>query len=127
MFESGIDTEQAFGHHVTMSRTRVRRRRTTLMVLAVALTTLLMGPVGHAFDAGAAVRHPRTMPRTVPRTAPRSVPRSVVVQPGDSLWAIARRTEPSVDPRATVDAIVAANGIGESALVPGQRLVVPAP
>lgn len=111
MFESAIDIEQAFGHHVSMSRTRVRRRRATLTVLAVALTTLLIGPVGHAFDAGAAVRHPRT----------------VVVEPGDSLWAIARRAEPSVDPRATVDAIVAANGIGASALVPGQRLVVPAP
>ena len=87
----------------------------TLTVLAVALTTLLIGPVGHAFDAGAAARHPE------------SVPRTVVVQPGDSLWAIARRAEPSADPRATVDAIVAANGIRTSALVPGQRLVVPAP
>ncbi len=115
MFESGIDTEQAFGHHVAMSRTRVRRRRATLTVLAVVLTSLLIGPVGHAFDAGAAVRHPRTVPRTL------------VVQPGDSLWAIARRAEPSVDPRAMVDAIAAANGIGASALVPGQRLVVPAP
>ena len=123
MFESGLDTEQAFGHHVCMNRTRVRRRRATLTVLAVAVTTLLIGPVGHAFDAGAAVRHQRAVPRTVPIT----VPRTVVVQPGDSLWAIARRAEPSVDPRATVDVIIAANGIQASALVPGQRLVVPAP
>jgi nucleoid-associated protein YgaU len=119
MFESGVDIEQAFGHDVSMSRTRVRRRRTAMTVLAVALTTLLIGPVGHAFHAGAAVRRPGTVPRTEPRT--------VVVQSGDSLWVIARRTEPSADPRATVDAIVAANGIRTSALVPGQRLVVPTP
>ena len=110
MFESGIDIERAFGHHGCMSRTHVRRRRATLTVVAVVLTTLLIGPVGHAFDAGATVRHPRT----------------VVVQPGDSLWTIARRTQPSADPRATIDAIVAANGIRPVALVPGQRLVVPA-
>src|SRR5215212_5520025 len=92
MFESGIDTERAFGHHFRMSRTHVRRRRATLTVIAVALTTLLIGPVGHSFDAGAALRHPRT----------------VVVQPGDSLWTIARRTQPSADPRDTIDAIVEA-------------------
>ena len=97
-----------------MARTRVRRRRTTLTVTALALSALLLGPVGHALDAGAAVRHPAQA-------------RTVVVRPGDSLWTIARRAEPGSDPRAVVDAIAAANQLDPAGLVPGARLVVPAP
>jgi nucleoid-associated protein YgaU len=111
MFDSGVDTEQAFGHHVTMTRTRVRRRRTTLSVAAALVLTVALGPLGHAFQAGATPRHPRT----------------VVVRPGDTLWAIATRTTPDSDPRAVADAIASANGIDARGLVPGQRLVVPAP
>ena len=111
MFESGIDTEHPFGHHGSVSRTRVRRRRATFTVLSVAVASLLVGPIGHVLDAGATVRHPRT----------------VVVQAGDSLWAIAHRAEPTADPRETIDAITAASGIQAGTLVPGQRLVVPVP
>jgi nucleoid-associated protein YgaU len=111
MFEFPVDTERAFGHHPEMARTYVRRRRATLTVVAVSLVTLLIGPVGHAFQAGAAVREPRT----------------VVVQAGDSLWTIAHRIAPSADPRAVVDAIAASNDVRADSLRPGQRLVVPAP
>ena len=90
---------------------RVRRRRTTLTVAAVALSALLVGPVGHALDAGAAVRHPRT----------------VVVRPGDSLWTIAHRVDPGSDPRAVIQGIVGANRVDAAHLPPGTRLVVPAP
>ena len=111
MFDSGVDTEHAFGHHDGVSRTRVRRRRTTLSVAAALLLSVVLGPVGHAFQAGASVRHPRT----------------VIVRPGDTLWAIAARSAPGSDPRAIADAMASANGIDPGGLVPGQRLVVPAP
>jgi nucleoid-associated protein YgaU len=111
MFDSGVDTEQAFGQHEAMTRTRVRRRRTTLSVAAAVMLTVVLGPLGHAFQADATLRHPRT----------------VVVRPGDTLWAIAARIEPASDPRAVADGIAAANGIDPAGLVPGQRLVVPAP
>ncbi|HEV3225852.1 MAG TPA: LysM peptidoglycan-binding domain-containing protein [Acidimicrobiales bacterium] len=43
-----------------------------------------------------------------------------VVQPGDTLWSIARGLDPTGDPRATVDRVEALNG--GAALQPGQRL-----
>jgi LysM repeat protein len=109
MFESPLDTEHVFGHDAHMTRTHVRRRRAALSAAFLVLVTVLLGPVGHAFQAEAAPRHPRR----------------VVVRPGDTLWSIARRSEPASDPRAVVDAIVAANGVQAGAVVPGQRLLVP--
>jgi nucleoid-associated protein YgaU len=47
----------------------------------------------------------------------------VVVEPGDTLWSIARRVEPTGDVRPVVDRLVAANG--STVIVPGQELVVP--
>jgi LysM domain-containing protein len=41
------------------------------------------------------------------------------------LWSIARQVRPDADPRATVAAIVSANGVDPGALVPGRSLVVP--
>jgi hypothetical protein len=43
-----------------------------------------------------------------------------VVQPGDTLWTIARRLEPSGDVRATVDALVARHG--SASIQVGDRL-----
>jgi hypothetical protein len=111
MFDSSVDIEHAFGHAVGMSRTRVRRRRTALTAAAAVLVAILVGPVGHALEAGAAVRHPRT----------------VVVRSGDTLWSVAERVRPGSDPRAVVDAIVGANAVDAGALAPGTRLVVPQP
>jgi nucleoid-associated protein YgaU len=94
-----------------MARTYVRRRRTTLAIAATVMVTVLLGPVGNVLDAGASVRDPR----------------SVVVGSGDTLWTIAERIEPDADPRAVVDAMVSANRIDPDRLMPGTRLVVPAP
>jgi LysM repeat protein len=50
-----------------------------------------------------------------------------VVQPGDTVWSIARRSSgPTADPRPLVDALVQANGLEQSVVVPGERLVIPA-
>jgi hypothetical protein len=52
---------------------------------------------------------------------------TVIVQPGDSLWSIAQALSDGTDPRAMVLRIQELNGIGDWPIVPGQRLVVPAP
>jgi hypothetical protein len=46
--------------------------------------------------------------------------RTIVVQPGDSLWSVARRLEPRSDPRAVVDAIVEARGT--AVVTPGETI-----
>ena len=49
-----------------------------------------------------------------------------VVAPGETLWSIASRVEPTTDPRDTVQRIVELNGLGDSGVFAGERLIVPA-
>jgi Tfp pilus assembly protein FimV len=49
-----------------------------------------------------------------------------VVQPGDTLWSIARQVAPDRDPRPVVDALVEANDL-HGGLQAGQELTVPVP
>ena len=49
-----------------------------------------------------------------------------VVQPGDTLWSIARQVAPGRDPRPVVDALVEANNL-HGGLRAGQELTVPVP
>jgi LysM repeat protein len=109
MFERRLDVEHAFGQDVSMTRTRVRRRR-TLTVLAILACLLVTGPVSRAF----APHEPR---------APRLV---YVVRGGDTVWTIAVRFAGGADPRDLVDAIGRRNHIDAGAIVPGQTLVIPA-
>ncbi|MQA93702.1 MAG: LysM peptidoglycan-binding domain-containing protein [Streptosporangiales bacterium] len=51
---------------------------------------------------------------------------STYVQNGDTLWAVAERTRPEVDPRVTVARIRDLNGLEGTLVQPGQRLVLPA-
>jgi nucleoid-associated protein YgaU len=46
-----------------------------------------------------------------------------VVQPGDTLWSVARRLAPDGDVRAVVDRLAAAHG--GTALAPGDRIPLP--
>jgi nucleoid-associated protein YgaU len=49
----------------------------------------------------------------------------VFVQPGDTLWSIAQRTDPGADPQAVVAGILRANHLPTSSVTVGQRLWVP--
>ena len=49
----------------------------------------------------------------------------VFVQPGDTLWSIAQRTDPGADPQAVVQEILRANRLPTSSVTVGQRLWVP--
>jgi nucleoid-associated protein YgaU len=51
---------------------------------------------------------------------------TVVVQPGDTLWQLARAGDARADPRETIDAIVELNGLSSGAGIhPGDVLLVP--
>ncbi len=94
-----------------MSRTRVRRRRLTLTLVAALAAGLWVGPVAEALGRD---------------ETPRPVSHSTyLVHPGDTLWSIARRVAPGEDPRSVVDAISEANRVEAGALVPGLVLVIP--
>ena len=87
-----------------------RRRR--LLVLAVVLS-LLVGLWSFGRSAQSATTHETRSPDAI----------VVVVQPGDTLWAIASWLDPGSDPRSLVEAL---SGIaGSDTLQPGQRLVIP--
>jgi nucleoid-associated protein YgaU len=49
----------------------------------------------------------------------------VFVQPGDTLWSIAQRTDPGADPQAVVADILQANHLPSSSVTVGQRIWVP--
>jgi nucleoid-associated protein YgaU len=111
MFGSALDIERPFGQDWPMARTRVRRRRIAAVLALAGVVGVLSGPVADAMGVGGGGS----------RDA-----RTYVVRPGDTLWAVARRAEPAVDPRIVVDAIADANDVDPGALVPGQQLAVPA-
>lgn len=90
----------------------VRRRRALLAVMALALIALAF-PLGgvdgpsHAIDSTLAGKGPV----------------DYTVRPGDSLWSIVERMDPSADPRPTVARLAAE--IGTYQVVPGEQLSLP--
>jgi hypothetical protein len=125
------------------SRDGVRRRATAtvyrrrrLVVLAMLATLLVVtvatagrvaafvGDVGAPTAGLPAVATPAPAPGS-PAAGPATRPGAgavYVVQPGDTVWSVARRLQPKGDLRGLVDRIVARNG--GAALRPGQALVV---
>jgi nucleoid-associated protein YgaU len=106
-----LHLERAFDTMTTVSRTRVRRRRLTLLVGSALVAAAWAGPIGDAM-AG---------PGLEPVSAT-----TYVVRTGDTLWGIAGRVAPGRDPRTVVDAISRENGVDPGALAPGQTLLIPA-
>ena len=49
----------------------------------------------------------------------------VVVQPGQTLWSIARDLDPSADPRSVIEALKEVNHLEGQVVRPGQALTVP--
>jgi Tfp pilus assembly protein FimV len=124
-----VDSEQVFGQHGGMieqvfpmtgeamrgeaARMRLTSRgravaRTLAIVLVVAVF-LLVAP-GLARGLG---------PDRPPRV-------TYVVQPGDTLWSIARRVAPGQDPRPVVDGLIEANDL-RGGLQAGEELSIPVP
>jgi LysM domain len=100
-----------------------RRRR--LAVLLAATAAVLLLPVA-ASRAVAAFRDvPASVPerRPAPATSPGAQAGGYLVQPGDTLWSIARKLQPEGDVRALVHQLVDANGGADLRI--GQRVVLP--
>jgi Tfp pilus assembly protein FimV len=85
-------------------------RARLLLVAAVVAGALLVAP-GLARGEG-----PRRPAATVTYT----------VEPGDTLWSIARRVAPGRDPRPVVDRLIQANHLG-GGLQAGQQLTIVLP
>jgi hypothetical protein len=127
-----VDSEHVFGHDggmteqvfpqafpmagTTASRDigRVRLTRRGLAVARV-LATVLVVAVFLLVAPGLArgVGPDRPAPRV-----------TYVVQPGDTLWSIARRVAPGQDPRPVVDGLIEANDV-RGGLQAGQELSIP--
>jgi hypothetical protein len=80
-----------------------------VLALAVALGLLLRQP---SSEAGA-------------ETRPHAAYEYVVVPPGETLWQIAERVAPDVDPRVTIMRIQDLNGLPDAAVAAGQRIALP--
>jgi nucleoid-associated protein YgaU len=89
-------------------------RRGRLVLLAVAILLMLFG-----FSIGKSVSFASTVP------APSTGSQTVIVQPGDTLWAIATQVAPKTDPRVTVQRIIALNGLRNADVLAGQQLALP--
>ena len=112
---------------------RRRRLGAVLLLAAVALTAaaLVLMVQGSGVSSvsvrtgaapGAVVSDPAAFGASHASPPPGSV---YVVQPGDTLWSIARELAPAGDVRAEVDRLADLNGT--AALQPGQRLRLSAP
>jgi LysM repeat protein len=85
------------------------------MVLVMVLMTLLViagFTLGRSVSFGASRVHPATH-------------HSVVVEPGETLWALAVRIAPHQDPRLVVADIESLNHLADADVEPGQQLLVP--
>ncbi len=100
-----------------------RRRRVVALVLAVAFVVVAMAGLQALLPplAGAEGGGPLSpADGSAPVTAGHE---TLLVQPGDTLWTIARRLQPTGDIRSTVDELVALTG--GASLEVGQDLLLP--
>lgn len=98
----------------------VYRRRRIVAALVAFTLVLALSAVGRTVAGAIAPAPPGNSAPIVDESAASDV---VVVQPGDTLWAIARRLQPDGDVRPLVDRLAAAHGPGP--LLAGERLPVP--
>jgi predicted Zn-dependent protease len=91
---------------------RLTGRGRLLLVLVVAALLVVAFSIGRSSSTATSQRGSAQL-------------RAVVVQPGDTLWAVAKRSVPGADPRVTVQRIIDLNGLSSTAVVPGQQLRLP--
>jgi hypothetical protein len=90
-------------------------RRGRVLVALVLLTMIAV--------AFLVLRAPATASTGDP-TAP--VARTVTVEPGQTLWQVAREVRPQADPRETIARITEMNGLTSASVQAGRQIYVPA-
>ena len=95
----------------------VRRRRLVLGAVAAGLLAALALPWSGTGGHPLATPGPALAGDVV---APHA---RYVVQPGDTLWSIAERLDPTGDPRPVVDRLAAE--VGSDTVIPGERIALP--
>jgi LysM domain len=97
----------------TSNALRLTRRGRVVLVLTVMTLLVLAGfTLGHGSSLAAGRERPQPQ-------------HSVVVEPGETLWAVAVRSAPHVDPRLVVADIESLNHLRSATVEPGQQLLVP--
>ncbi len=99
---------------------RLTRRGRVAAVLGLVLLASLVSTRVFALATGPASGRSAAAAPAGPMTGS-----TVVVQPGDTLWAIASRVAPKADPRVTVQEIIDRNGLVGASVRAGQVLVLP--
>jgi Tfp pilus assembly protein FimV len=109
--QDGSLIEQVFPVHCTAPRpTReVNRMRARVLAIVLVVAGSLVVVPGLARGDGPDRPEPRV---------------TYVVEPGDTLWSIARRVAPGRDPRPVVDGLIEANDV-RGGLQAGQELSIP--
>ena len=90
-------------------------RRGRLVVVVLFLAALFAG--GVLFGS--------TSTRATPEAGPTQAYEYVLVQPGQTLWGIAKEVAPQDDPRATIEAIRRLNALPDGGIQAGQRIALP--
>ena len=90
-------------------------RRGRLVVVALFLATLFAGGVLFGSTSTRATAEPGVAKDY----------QYLVVQPGQTLWGIAKQVAPGDDPRATIEAIRRLNGLPDTGVEAGQRIALP--
>ena len=101
-------------HGTTASPLRLTRRGRAVLLLVLVAVLLTAFSLGRSATQAAPVGG-----------EPVAAPELTVVQPGESLWSVARRIAPDNDPREVVAQIRRLNDLTSSQLQPGQQLLLP--
>ncbi|MGA2520805.1 MAG: LysM domain-containing protein [Acidimicrobiales bacterium] len=110
-------TPAACGTRRSGASAAVRRRRVVLGTVAAGLLAALALPWSGAGG------HSLATPGSALAGDPVTAHAAYVVQPGDTLWSIAVRLDPTGDPRPVVAQLAAE--VGGDSVVPGERVVLP--
>lgn len=100
---------------------RPRLTRRGRLTIVASLVLLLFG----AFSLGRAGTTEASTGAST-QASPQAQVEVVTVAPGETLWAVATRIAPGVDPRAVVDQIREINDLSSAELQVGQQLLLPA-
>jgi hypothetical protein len=95
-------------------------RRGRLLFSALTLVLLVAGAV---LASGGGLASAGTEPSSASAAA---TAERVTVRPGETLWAIAEREAPGVDPRETIARILDLNALSSSSVRAGSVLLIPA-